>query len=47
MFLFRDFNLGLDKELRFALKNIYGIGFYKSNYLLSRLVSLTLSLLEI
>jgi len=36
MFLFRDNPLIVTKEIRFALKNIYGVGFRKAFYLCAR-----------
>lgn len=37
MFLFRDYTLNIKKEIRFALKDIYGIGLYKSNKIISKI----------
>jgi len=37
MFLFRDFTLNADKEIRFSLKNIYGIGLYKAQWVTAKL----------
>jgi ribosomal protein S13 len=37
MYKFRVTNLHLNKELSIALKSIYGIGFYKSNFILALL----------
>lgn len=36
MFLFRDFPLKVDKEIRFSLKNIYGLGLRKTYYISAR-----------
>lgn len=37
MFLFREFTLDINKELRASLKNIFGVGWYKSNLVTSKL----------
>lgn len=47
MFLFRDFTLNINKEIRFALMQIFGIGLHKSNSILSKLVLVTRFLLRI
>lgn len=37
MYNFRVTNLNLNKELSIALKNIYGLSWYKVNFILARL----------
>lgn len=38
MFLFRDVTLNINREIRFALRQIFGVGFFKSNVILAKLV---------
>lgn len=47
LLLFRDFTLNMKKEIRFALKQIYGVGLHKSNYIISKVVYPILFLLLI
>jgi len=37
MFLFRDFTLNINKEVNFALKQIFGVGIHKSRFMTSRI----------
>jgi ribosomal protein S13 len=37
MFLFRDFTLDINKEIRNSLSSIYGVGLVKSNSIITRL----------
>jgi len=37
MFLFRDFSITEKKEIRASIKQIYGVGWWKSNLILNKL----------
>jgi len=37
MFLFRDFNITEKKEIRVSIKIIYGLGWWKANYILNKI----------
>lgn len=37
MFLFREVTLSERSEIRISLKKIYGVGWYKSNYIINKL----------
>jgi len=37
MFLYKQYNLNLDKEIRASLQSIYGVGWYKSIIITSKI----------